>query len=54
MAHSEFRVEEEIRHAVTRRGFITGLFAEYSYDYRSTLLLNPKALSVFKDESREI
>lgn len=33
---------------VTHRGIITGLFAEYSYDYRRIVPLNPPALSVHK------
>ena len=33
-------------YAVTHGGIITGCFAEYSYDDRHSVLLNPQALSV--------
>lgn len=31
---------------VAHKGITTGLFAEYSYDYRRTVLLNPPVLFV--------
>lgn len=33
-------------YAVTHGGIITGRFAEYSYDDRPSVMLNPQALSV--------
>lgn len=45
VAHSEFSMWGR-DYLVARRSIITGLFAEYSYDCRHIVLLNPQVLFV--------